>query len=59
MGVGVGGGGGSRYHFVATEDTYYPGNIHVCRHGKPATSSAFWQIMLNLPSRSSAVRSPG
>lgn len=54
-----GGWGWSMYHLVATEDTYYPGNVHTCRRGKPGASAAFWQMSLILPSRSSAARSPG
>lgn len=39
--------GVSTYYLVATEDTYYPGNVHTCR------------MLLVLPSRSSAAHSPG
>lgn len=61
--LGLGGGEWGLYHYyyhlVATEDTYYPGNAHACRFGKPAASTAFWQMLLILPSRSGAARSPG
>lgn len=53
------GEGGSTYHLVVTEDTYYFINVHVCRRGEPAARAAFWQMLLILPSRSSAARSPG
>lgn len=43
----VGGRGVSMSYLVGTEDTYYPGIVHACR------------MLLVLPSRSSAARSPG